>query len=261
MVQLDDLKVHYQRFDDYYHSISAQWQANGEESEPLRLKWEHSLKVASNAEFILQDGAIEQEFTRAAQLAALYHDVARFAQYVQYQTFRDAESADHGAWGCKILKQEEFLADESADTAAIVRAAVSMHNRLSIPMALPYAYRAVTNVVRDADKIDILRVLADYMGPGAEGGNVVVANLPSEPDLWTQSIYDSIMEGCSGSYTDMRYLNDFRLLVCSWVYSINYSASLALIAEQGHIHTILSGLPAGEAMDKIRARICNKLGF
>lgn len=261
---LHDIATHKDRFTAYYQTFAERFPPESEHVEHLHLKWEHSLKVLDNTEGILSAPGLPAAFTpeliRAAQLAALYHDVARFEQYVAYHTFRDAESANHGAWGAKILKRESaFLAGESRRVAALVRAAVSMHNRFAIPHGVPQDFRLVTQVVRDADKIDILRVISGYAQPGGKRSQVVTWKLADAPDKWTPSLYESVMAGQLGISIHMRYINDFRLLTCSWVYDLNFPASRKIMREQGYMDEMLAGLPPGADMDKVRARIVEEL--
>lgn len=251
-----DINIHRQRFNAYYQTYANRFNPDSEQWEHLHLKWEHSLNVLNNAEKILASLSLSEQLIHAARLAALYHDVARFEQYIAYHTFRDQESANHGAWGSKILKQEKFLNDESIYTARLVRAAVAMHNSFAIPAGIASDYKLVTNVVRDADKIDILRVLASYMEPGKPSG-AVTANLPDKPDCWSPAVYNAVLAGRNASYSDMRYLNDFRLLLGSWIYALNFQESLKIIAQQGFWHKVLSGLPEGEAMNEAK-QVLNK---
>ena len=259
------MTAHKEAFTAYYQIFAGRFPPESAHAEHLHLKWEHSLKVLDNAECILSEsmpaasglpGTFTPELVRAAQLAALYHDVARFEQYVAYGTFRDAESANHGAWGAKILKREPaFLAGESRCVAAWVRAAVSMHNRFAIPGGVPEDFRLVTQVVRDADKIDILRVISGYARPGGKRSQVVTWKLADAPDKWTPSLYESVMAGQLGVSSQMHYINDFRLLTCSWVYDLNFPASRRLMRQQGYMDNMLACLPPGAARDKVRARI------
>ena len=263
------MTAHKEAFTAYYQIFAGRFPPESAHAEHLHLKWEHSLKVLDNAECILSEsmpaasglpGTFTPELVRAAQLAALYHDVARFEQYVAYGTFRDAESANHGAWGAKILKREPaFLAGESRCVAAWVRAAVSMHNRFAIPGGVPEDFRLVTQVVRDADKIDILRVISGYARPGGKRSQVVTWKLADAPDKWTPSLYESVMAGQLGVSSQMHYINDFRLLTCSWVYDLNFPASRRLMRQQGYMDDMLAGLPPGAAMDKVRTRIAAEL--
>lgn len=252
MATLTDTSVHYERFNAYYQSFSRRYSHSSEDYEYLHLKWLHSLNVAANAEQIVSSAEFPEYLARPAQLAALYHDVARFEQYVQYGTFRDAESANHGAWGAKILGKEPFLEGEDEYSVSLVRAAVNMHNRAALPAKIPEDYLLVTKLVRDADKIDILRVLSAYMHPAGPRSDLVTASLPDLPGKWSAKIYNDVLGGRSAKYADMQFLNDFRLLLCSWLFGLNFSASRGIIIEQGHVPEILEGLPDNPEMDRVR---------
>ncbi len=257
-MQLNDISKHKSNFTAYYQTFAGRFAPESEDAEHLHLKWKHSLHVLANAEGILSGklpAAFTPELVRAAQLAALYHDVARFEQYVAYRTFRDAESADHGAWGSKLLKTLPFLEGETSRTKGLVRAAVGMHNRFGIPEGVPEAFRLITQVVRDADKIDILRVISGYAGPGGKRSNVVTWKLKDEPEKWTQSVYDAVLAGRLGISSEMRYITDFLLLLCSWLHDLNFEASFVLMREQGHMDAVLAELPKGAAMDKVRVLV------
>lgn len=249
---LSNIDLHYERFNAYYQKFSSQYPQGSEGYEHLHLKWLHSINVTTNAELILSSLELPDYLIRASQLAALYHDVARFEQYWQYGTFMDAKSANHGIWGSKILSKESFLAGEDKYTVRLIRAAVSMHNRVEVPSNLSADYKLVTDVVRDADKIDILRVLSAYMHPAGPRSEVVTAGLPDLPNQWSNKIYDAFMAGRSAKYRDMRFLNDFRLLLCTWLFRLNFSASTAIIANQKHLPEILEGLPDNDAMNRVR---------
>lgn len=252
-MNISNIDSHYKRFNSYFQSFSRQYSQDSRNYEHLHLKWIHSLNVAANAELILSSLDFPDYLIRATQLAALYHDVARFEQYKQYCTFKDAKSKNHGAWGSKILGKESFLSDEDKYTVNLVRAAVSMHNRAEIPSNLSDNYKLVTEVVRDADKIDILRVLSAYMHPTGPRSEVVTADLADLPNQWTNKIYEDFMNKRSAKYRDMRFLNDFRLLLCSWLFGFNFFASIAIVADYNHLPKIMEGLPDNDSMNRVRA--------
>lgn len=251
---LPDLAEHRRRFDVYYRIFSRQFQNFPDICEHLRLKWEHSLKVLSNAVEIIAGSDFPPRLERAALLASLYHDIARFEQYARFNTFRDGQSFDHGARGSQILKQESWLlAEESGADRALVRAAVSMHNRAELPSGLPESYVLVTGLVRDADKIDIIRVLSAYMGPQCKHSPAVTAALPELPGEWSRKIYADLLAKRCARYEDLHCLNDFRLLVCTWLFNLNFPIGRRIISRQGYLREILAGLPHTSAMDRVRA--------
>lgn len=211
---------------------------------PLRLKQEHTLRVLANAGAIADKEAAfaDPALRRALLLAALYHDVGRFEQFWQYKTFSDAASCNHGILGSRILRRQGMLAGESRECRQTVLCAVAVHNRFRLPDAFSGAARTVAEGMRDADKIDILRVLRGNLEAGATPDPVVVMFLKDEPDRYSPAILDSLEQGRVASFLDMQYINDFRLLLCTWLYDLKFSASLAVVRESGHVEAIVSGL-------------------
>ena len=118
---------------------------------------------------------------RACLLAALYHDVARFEQYLRWHTFRDRESCDHGQWGVRILKREQRLEDEAPAVRTLVLVAVGLHNRFALPPGLPEGMARICHAVRDADKLDILRVMDEHLSGPRPYCPTVVLSLPDDP--------------------------------------------------------------------------------
>lgn len=86
---------------------------DGGDPSPMDLKLHHTMQVLAHARAIVAGGRFAPPLDRACLLAALYHDVARFEQYLRWHTFRDRESCNHGQWGVRILKREQRLKDET----------------------------------------------------------------------------------------------------------------------------------------------------
>lgn len=213
------------------------------DTDPLRLKRQHTLAVLDHAQCIVHEEAFPPPLSRACLLAALYHDVGRFAQYLRYHTFRDRVSCNHGQLGVRILKKEHCLAAESATMRTLVMAAVGMHNRFALPRHTPHDVALVTNVVRDADKLDILRVMdAHLSGPGPYNPTVVL-QLPDDSTLVGSGVLAAIQEQRVAAYADLRCVNDFRLLLATWFDDLHFPASRRTFLESGHAVSLLRGLP------------------
>ena len=45
------------------------------------------------------------------------------------------------------------------------------------------------------------------------------------------------------NYQEMVWVNDFKLLLCSWVYDLNYRVSRAVVRERGYLEELLGYLP------------------
>ena len=209
----DDIRNHEALFESF-----ASMYLREHPGDMLRLKREHTYKVLAHARAIVaQEGLASQE-GRAALLAALYHDTGRFPQYVRWRTFSDAESENHGYLGVHVVKKEHFLTGEPPNIHKWVLTAIALHNRYALP-ALPEPYLTITHAVRDADKLDIMRIMAQHLSRPIPTRDVVL-RVQDAPKLWSQSIVDTVLSGGIPSYHDLRYVNDFRILLGSMIFTL-----------------------------------------
>ncbi|MCL1985119.1 MAG: HD domain-containing protein, partial [Betaproteobacteria bacterium] len=176
-----DISSHRRFFTAFFEAFLAREQ---EDTSPLQLKYEHSMRVFEHAQRLADSGEFAAEaerlplppplLERAALLAALYHDVARFPQFYRWRTFRDKNSVDHGRFGVKILKSEAALKDEGPELRRLVYSALVLHNRYRLPEKLPPEIRLIADTVRDADKLDICRVFAEHLASGGPRSSTVL---------------------------------------------------------------------------------------
>ncbi len=234
-----------QRFVDDFFSYSREFvSADPLVNAHLALKEAHTGRVLANAAAIAEaEPAFADAFLRRALLvAALFHDVGRFAQFSRWQTFSDAHSCNHGTLGAKTIRARGFLDAEPPALRQVVLAAVAVHNRLGVPAAVSGPLLPVLLAVRDADKVDILRIMAENLGPGAVPDKTVLLHLSDEPAAFSPAVLDAFERGRTALYRDMRFYNDFRILLCTWLHDLRFAASFALVREQGHLDTVIDGL-------------------
>lgn len=210
--------------------------------EPLKIKRIHTFKVYANARKIALDELSHPRLIRSALLASLYHDIARFDQYLTYGTFKDAQSFNHGLMGARIVKREKILKEEDARTASLALAGIAAHNRRAVPSKLDYEARLVTNIVRDADKIDILRVMDEHLKIKPYNPTVVLG-LPDNPELCNPVVIETALKGQCAGYGDLRTVDDFRVLLGSWYFCMNFESSRRLFLNRNHARNLVEGLP------------------
>ena len=220
----------------------------------LALKVAHTRAVVSHARAIVASGemrlngtAPQEELCRACLIAAQYHDIGRFPQYARWHIFSDAVSANHGALASTLLVRKPFLEGESATVRRLVRVAVCLHNRLRLPQGLSEEELLTTEVVRDADKLDIFRIMACYLDGGSKADEVVL-RVRDEPEHWSAAIAETVCAGRTPAYRDLVYVNDFRILLVSWLRELRFACSRKTLAASGHMERILSGLPKDPAL-------------
>ena len=128
-------------FENYVHEFDM---TNGK----IEHKYHHTFRVVEYAKEIAKSLDLDvKEYNRAC-VCALFHDLGRFPQIRDYNTFIDADSFDHGDKSYEILIENNYN-DE------IVQKAVKYHNKKEIPK-----FDELTDMhcklVRDADKVDIM---------------------------------------------------------------------------------------------------------
>ncbi len=219
---------------------------------PMLLKKRHTMRVLANARNIIEAERPPLPLARATLLAALYHDVARFEQYLRYKSFRDAQTCNHGLLGIKIIKKEQMLAGENKNVAGLAMAAIGLHNRFALPAALAPSLLFAANVVRDADKLDILRVMDEHLGGPGPHNPAVVLSLPDDPLLHSEKALSAALSGHVASYSDLKSVNDFRLLLGTWFYEMHFETSRKRFREDGHALKLVSHI----SQNPVYARAC-----
>ena len=110
-------------------------------------------------------------------------------------------------------------------------------------------------VLRDADKLDILALFAEYYYVDAgKRSTIVELDLPDEPAVSSEVMKD-LQHGKMVNMRQLKFLNDFKLLQLGWVYDVNFQPTLQELQRQGYLQKIRATLPAWAAIDEIYARI------
>lgn len=225
-------------------------------SEPcLVLKKEHTFRVVNNTKRIIETLSLSDEDKYCAELIALYHDIGRFLQLQKYQTFLDKKSEDHANIAVRVLKKHAQFLDEPASIQKKILSAIILHNKLKLPDKLPRQYKDLCQIIRDADKIDILQLLSNNFTHNLPEKEMVTLNVKDEPLLYSKHILNSAMHKQAIKYPDLVYVNDFKILLCAWIFDLNYPVSMKILKEQGHVQTILATLPKTQELEAFKAFI------
>ena len=207
----------------------------------VNLKFKHTMRVVDYAEQIAKSIDLSDEDIDLAKVCALYHDISRFKQWTEYQTFEDDVSFDHGDEGYNILK-ELGINDE------IVLNSTKYHNKYKVDDNLDDRTKLFCNITRDADKIDIV---------------IEQANDCNDDEL---NISDEIMECFRNHRLIENGMNRwdsslYHMLRClAFTFDINFKESFKIIKEKEIVNkkcdNILSKFN-DERIEEIR-NICNK---
>jgi hypothetical protein len=222
----------------------------------IDLKIEHTLRVCEESRYISAALGLAAEARHLAEVAALFHDMGRFPQYARYHTFSDRKSEDHAALGVRVLRERAVLAALGPAEDLLLRV-IGYHNRLALPGPDEETPTCLffSRLLRDADKLDIYRVVTDYYRrPETEGNGWVAWELPDTPGV-SEAVCEALMAGRVVPNDRLRNLNDFKLLQVGWVYDINFAPSLHRLCERGYLRMLRDVLPDSPRIEMIFEKI------
>ncbi|MDM8514933.1 HD domain-containing protein, partial [Desulfobacterales bacterium HSG16] len=229
----------------------------------VHLKEQHTFRVCANIKLIGQSLKLSDNDLMLAESAALFHDVGRFTQYATYRTFNDQDSENHALLGLKQIGIHRMLAGLDLNEKRLISRAIAFHNVLTLPNKENERTLFFMRLLRDADKLDILEVFADYYKNRDKRQSTAVELGLSDIPVCSEKVIESLRNGQMIRIADVQSLYDFRLLKISWVYDLNFIHSFQILNERGYINAIEEGLPTtkpiADAVDSARAFIRNRL--
>ena len=159
------------------------------EDSKIALKIAHTYRVAENCEIIARSIGLSDEGVEFAWLSGMLHDIGRFEQVKRYNTFIDSESVDHAEFGADLLFVDEHIILNYCDDRSfdeMMETVIRQHNKYRIDEAVAGETLMFCNILRDADKVDILRVNVET--PMEEIYNV------SEDELLSSGVSEKVMD-------------------------------------------------------------------
>lgn len=216
----------------------------------LDAKFKHTGEVCEITERIVAGEArFSPHDTLIFRLCALFHDISRFEQYDKFKTFLDRHSFDHGDRSAALIDELGLVPELPAEDRACIIDAVRAHNKFAIPADLPPAHLAAAKMVRDADKLAILRLIIRFFN-GDYSDPTIRLDLPDTPG-WTPAILETALNGKCVVYSDMKCVNDFKIGLFAWSCDLNYPASAALALDEDLFGSIRALLPESEEIDAL----------
>jgi hypothetical protein len=229
MSAMEELEARYDAYVDTFR-------VDGELPLMMALKREHTSHVVDNALAVVSGESFDGVTRRVCEAAALLHDTGRYEQLRRYNTFRDSESVDHAVLSHDVVKEKGWLSAWPEDERSAILDAVLYHNRRDLPDGLDALVLAASQTVRDADKLDIFRVLEDRVR-NTDWRNDCRAfwNLPTTARP-SSAVVDAIRSGRPVDYQHIVSLADFVLVQVGWMVSdLAYATTRRLAAERGHL--------------------------
>ena len=147
-MKLEEAKKEFLKYTEPYKDLSFMCQ----------LKVFHTFRVMELCKEIAESLDLSEEDVEFAEYCGLLHDIGRFEQWKRYGTYDDSKSVDHAELGIEVLKNnhyiDQFYIDPSLQETLLN--SIQYHNKYAVSYELSERDKLFCNIVRDADKIDIL---------------------------------------------------------------------------------------------------------
>ena len=206
----------------------------------ISLKITHTYEVLSSAKYIADKLSLSKEDNDLACLIALLHDIGRFEQLKEYDSYDDTLGMDHAEFGLKYLFEEnnirKFIDEDVFDE--IIYKAILNHNKIKInEEGLSEREILHAKIIRDADKLDNFRVKEkeSFVALFGEG---ISEDLVGTMDI-TDKIYKTFEEYKLIKYSDRKNFMDHWICFIAFIFDLNFNASLEFVKEKNYIDILV----------------------
>ena len=196
----------------------------------IELKINHTQRVINLSEEIAKSLNLNEKDTNIAKMIGLLHDIGRFEQWKNYNTFKDLDSIDHAELGIDILNKDnyirKYIKDDKYDELIIN--SIRNHNKAYIPNNISEREELFSKIIRDADKLDILYLYIDKE-----------IDLEVD-DKFTDNAYNLLLKGETINRKDIHTKTD-KLSVClGFVFDINFKYSYKFLKDNNYYDKIIN---------------------
>lgn len=230
----------------------------------ILIKETHTGYVTTNCVDLAKFLKLSTHDTQLAEIIGLFHDAGRFRQYSIYKTFNDADSEDHAELSLKVIDDLEFFTELGAEDLDVVKFAIQNHNKKTVAPCNDERKILFAKIIRDADKLDIYRVLEPFLAQkdADKMPNFIKSKSKLSADI-SPDFVENFVAGVQADYTKIRTNGDRKIVRLMWLYDINFSWTMKKIVERGYIEKIVDNLPqdekVAEGIRRLRKHVEEKL--
>ena len=203
----------------------------------IELKIRHTYEVVKKSEYIAKGLGLDDENVELAKLIALLHDIGRFEQIKDFESFDDV-NLEHAEFGVKILFENnlirKFIDDNKYDE--IIKKAVYNHNKYKIEEGLTDIEILQCKIIRDADKLDNFRVKQyekmENIFPEVYNEHIEYENI-------SDKVYETFMKCECIKLEDRKTLIDYWICVIAFIFDLNFKESLEYVKNKDYINIMI----------------------
>ena len=215
-------------------------------------KIEHTFRVAELSERYARALGISAEDVRCAWFYGLLHDIGRFEQVRRFGTFVDSQSVDHAELGADLLFNEGLISRFPTeglpeDWRAMAEPVIRLHNKLRLPEALDERTRRFAEILRDADKTDIFRVIASI--PFEERIGSSKASFADTGEAAGEAVMACVREHRCVPREIRHNRFEGRISHCCMAFELVFEISRQTVRDEGWLRALLAETdPAGKPL-------------
>lgn len=204
----------------------------------IKRKYEHSLKVANLAKQIATSLNLSEEEIHLAYIAGYLHDIGRFEEVKRFNKLSINNHFDHADYALKILYEDSYfkkfnILEKDWSTISF---AIRNHNKYIIEETSSKIKLLMAKILRDADKIDIYRVIKNRIEVDGDVSSKVLKCLEEEK---------SVPHNLVKNKTDLHF---FRL---AWIYDFNFKVSLDILKKLDYLNMYLNEIKKEKIKDAL----------
>lgn len=252
------MRIDFSYFSDFFQLYTQSYiDASPSLRRNLQLKTAHSWHVLAQIKTISRLEQLDKESCYLAEIIGLFHDIGRFEQYTRYQTFSDTNSVDHGCLGVSIIQQEKVLKDLPERSQELILDGIRYHNKKDLPTHVSPTSLQLIKLIRDADKLDIYRIVTRHYLSGTPNTKLTLDL--DESRRYNPVCIERIKQHQLIDKQELSTVTDFKLLQISWVFELHHRASYQLLSEKQYIEKIFSTLPNDASIRSIQDSVYKHL--
>lgn len=252
--QLAELK---KWFSGYIRSFQEQ-EGDQQKQENIRLKIRHTARVRLHILAMADSLGLPPDSRRLCESIALLHDIGRFPQIKIYGSFDDRKSGNHAELGLQVIAEQGCLNSVAPGVRLLLEKTVLNHNLRLLPDEAEEVL-FYSRLIRDADKLDIFRLIMRNYEAGEGNGNPAIdIGLPDTPG-YRQRYIEDILHNRMCDRIHIRNINDIKLLRLSWLFDLNFCYAFSDIRRIGYLERMFATLPDTGEIRLIRQHLTHYL--
>ena len=221
-------------YDELEKSFNSYYEAYKRPSNDVLLKYEHSFHVADYMEELAKRMALKEEDIYLAKAIGLLHDIGRFEQLKQFDSFDD-KLFDHADFAVVYLFEEGHIRDfiKKKKNDHIIKEAILNHNKYQIREGLTKKELLFSKMIRDMDKVDI------YYQVGMKYRTAF-------KDKPSKKVIDIFYNGKSIPSEEVKNKSDRVIQFIAFLNDFNYKESFEILKESDNFGFYISSVEVSD---------------